>query len=227
MDVFSIWQQSLAAAWGNLVTRIILFLPAFFGSLLIFTVGILIGNWLEKNVSRFLRLIHFSNLAQTAGLDRFLKKAEIAGDTSSLISLVVKWLVIIMFFMTAANVLGLTAVTAMFNYLMGIIPRVISAALIIGVGLFLANAVDGLVRGALVSVDHAHAKTLGQLARWSVVVISVMAGVSEMKIAQTLVQTFFQGLAWTLTLAIGLSVGLGGKDLVSRLLQDWYDKLKK
>lgn len=227
MDVFSIWQQSLSAAWGDLMTRVILFLPAFFGSLLIFSVGIIVGNWLEKNITRFLRLIHFSNLAQTSGLDRFLKKAEIANDTSSLISLAIKWLVIVVFFMTAANILGLTAVTVVFNYLLGIIPRVIAAALIIGVGLYLANAVEGLVRGALVTVDHAHARTLGQLARWSVVIISVMAGVSEMKIAQTLVETFFQGLAWTLTLAIGLSVGLGGKDLVSRLLQDWYDRLKK
>ena len=31
----------------------------------------------------------------------------------------------------------------------------------------------------------------------------------------------------TIVLAVGLSVGLGAKDLVSKVLSDWYEKVKK
>ena len=58
-------------------------------------------------------------------------------------------------------------------------------------------------------------------------VVAIMAGINELKIAETLVQTFFQGLTWTFTLAVGLAIGLGSKDLVAKVLADWYNKLNK
>jgi len=68
---------------------------------------------------------------------------------------------------------------------------------------------------------------LAHFSRWLVMVVAIMAAVNELQIAQALVETFFQGLTWTVTLAVGLAVGLGSKDMISRILEDWYDKLKK
>ena len=227
MEILSIWEQSLLTAWGDLSVRLLVFLPVFLGSLLVFVIGVMIAGWLEQLVTHFLKLVKFSDVTKTAGIDGFLKKADVQLDSSALLAVAIRWLIILVFFVAAANILGLTAVTRVLDSLISYIPKVVSAALIIAAGVFVANLVEGLVKGALATVDHGHAKPLAHLARWVVLVVATLAAVNELQIAQTLITTFFQGLTWTVTLAVGLAVGLGSKELVSQLLRDWYDKLKK
>ncbi|HJZ05200.1 hypothetical protein A2634_00320 [Candidatus Amesbacteria bacterium RIFCSPHIGHO2_01_FULL_48_32] len=227
MEIFSIWQQSLLTAWGDLITRLILFLPVFFSAILVFVLGLVVADWLSGAFYRLLKAAQLPSVAKTAGIDDFLKKADINYDTVTLVATALRWFVVLVFFMTSANILGLTAISKVLDSLIGYLPRVISAALIVAVGVFFANLAQGLVRGALATVDHDQAKPLAKLTRWLVVVIAVMAAVNELRIAQTLVETFFQGLTWTVTLAIGLAVGLGAKDLVGQVLRDWYDHTVK
>lgn len=227
MDLFTVWQQSVLTAWGDLSVRFLSFLPIFLGAILVFVVGMLVADWVSKLIDRFLRNVRFANLARTAGVDAFLKRADIEYDTTGLISAMVKWFIILVFFVATVNILGLTAITTVLNEMLGYLPRVIAAVLIIAAGVFLANVTQGLVRGALATVDHLHARPLAKVARWLVIILAIMAAIGELQIAETLVQTFFQGLTWTITLAVGLGLGLGSKDLISRVLQDWYDKLNK
>ena len=86
---------------------------------------------------------------------------------------------------------------------------------------------ETLVRGALTSVDHEVAKPVSKLSRFLVILVTFFAAVDQLQIAQGLIATFFQGLTYTIVLIVGLSVGLGAKDLVSKALTDWYQKIKK
>ena len=55
-----------------------------------------------------------------------------------------------------------------------------------------------------------------------------MAAINELGIAQSLINTLFIGVVATLSLGIGLAIGLGAKELVAKMLMDWYGKsLKK
>ena len=121
----------------------------------------------------------------------------------------------------------MSSVSKILTDVLGYIPNVVAAALIFGVGYFVAGIVDGVVRGALASVDHDVAKPVGKVARWLLIVISFFAAVDQLQIAKGLISTFFQGLTYTIVLVVGLSVGLGAKDLVSKVLNDWYEKIRK
>lgn len=227
MDLFSIWEQSLVSAGSTLTVRALTFFPIFSGAILVFVVGVLVAGWLSSLTAKLLRAVKFTQLTKSAGLDAFLKRAELGLDTTALLTAVVKWFIMLIFFIAAVNILGLTAITTVLDSLIAYIPRVVAAALIVALGVFVANIVQGLVRGSLASVDHTHAKPLAKFARWLIMVVAIMAAINELRVAQTLIETFFQGLTWTVTLAVGLSVGLGAKEVVSRVLQDWYDKLNK
>lgn len=227
MNVLSIWQQSILSAWINFFTKALLFLPVFLGAIIVFVIGIYLSNWLQKGIEHLLKAVKFSKLTSESGLDRFLKKADLDFDTVGLISQAVKWFVILVFFTASTNILGLTAISMVVNSLLGIVPKIVTATLIIAVGVFVANLTEGLVKGALATVDHKQSKNLAQFSRWVVMFIAVLAAVNELEIAQNLVTIFFQGLTWTITLSVGLALGLGGKDVVSQVLKDWYEKLKK
>ena len=60
-----------------------------------------------------------------------------------------------------------------------------------------------------------------------VITITVMAAISELGIASEFIFILFVGFVTTLTLGFGLAIGLGAKDLVKNILDDWYKKLEK
>jgi len=124
------------------------------------------------------------------------------------------------------DILGLSAVSSVLAIVLGYIPNVFAAALIVAVGYIVAGIVEGLVRGALVSIDRDIAKPTSKFARWIILIIAVFAAIDQLQIAQGLIATFFQGLTYTIVLVVGLSVGLGAKDLIARVLNEWYDKIK-
>ena len=60
-----------------------------------------------------------------------------------------------------------------------------------------------------------------------VVLVAFFAGLEQLKIAQGLIITFYQGLTYTVVLVVGLAFGLGAKEVVGKVLDEWYDKIRK
>lgn len=227
MNFWLSWQQALLEAWQPIWSSFLVFLPKFIGALVVFIVGILVARWARRLAESILKAIGFQEAAKRVGVEAFWKKAEIKMTTTEIIGALIKWFIVLVFFIAAVDILGLTAVSTVLTGFLAYIPNVVSAALIFSVGFFVASLVEGLVRGALATVDHEAAKPVGKLSRWIVLVVAFFAAISELKIAEGLTETFFTGLTWTIVLVVGLAIGLGAKDVVAKMLEDWYDKLKK
>jgi len=221
------WQSALIASWQEVWLSFLGILPSILGAIVIFAIGLIIAYWAKKLVIESLKLIQTDKLIKSAGIDKYLAKAEIKYTFIELLGTIVEGLIILVFFLAVVDILGLSVVSQVLVSVLAFLPNVLAAVLIFAVGYIVAGVVDGLVRGALASVDHAIAKPLGKFARWLILIIAFFAAVSELQIAQGLIATFYQGLTYTLVLAVGLSVGLGAKDVVAKILDDWYEKLKK
>jgi hypothetical protein len=227
MDLLSAWQSALASSWTDVWGSFFAFIPNILGAIVVFVVGLIIAYWGKRIVLEVLRFVQLDSLAKSAGIDRYFQKAEIKLSLTELFGTLVEWIVILTFFLAVVDILGLSAVSQVLLSVLGYVPNIIAAILIFASGFIVAKLVDGLVRGALASVDHEVSKPLGKVSRWLIILIAFFAAVDQLKIAQGLVNTFFQGLTYTIVLVVGLSVGLGAKDLISRILTDWYEKVKK
>ncbi|MGC9343815.1 MAG: mechanosensitive ion channel family protein [Bacteroidales bacterium] len=221
------WQDFLITSWSQVWSSFLKVFPSILGAIVIFSIGLIVAVWVKKLVVELLKLFRLDKLTKSSGVDKYLKKAEIKYSTIELIGIVFQWLIILIFFLTSVDILGLSAVSDVLSDVLAFVPNVIAAALILAAGYIIADVVNGLVRGMLVSVDHDLAKPVGKLARWLIIVIAFFAAVDQLQIAQGLISTFFQGLTYTIVLVVGLSVGLGAKDLVSKVLNDWYEKIQK
>jgi hypothetical protein len=219
--------MALAESWGKVWSSFLGVLPKVLGAIVVFSFGMLLAYWAKRLVLELLRLIKVEKLTKSAGVDGYLAKADIRMTFIQLIATIVEWLIILVFFLAVVEILGLSAVSQVLTRVLGYLPNIIAAALIFAAGYIVAGLVDGLVRGALTSVDHEVAKPIGKLARWTLLVIAFFAAVDQLQVAGALITTFFQGLTYTLVLVIGLSVGLGAKDVIARILNDWYDKIRK
>jgi len=221
------WQEAVYLAGANILSQFFGFLPSLFGALLIFFLGLILAKWGRALIVKVLGAVKLDKFIRKLGFAPFLSKADIKVKAEVFLGEVVRWLIIIVFFIAAVNILGLTTVSSVLSGLLGYIPRIVSAVLILTIGVLLAGLIEGFIKGAINQVDQKTSRLLSKIASYLVVIVSTLAAINELGIAQSLINTLFMGVIATLTLGVGLAIGLGAKDLVSKVLTDWYADAKK
>ncbi len=221
------WQDAFVLALSDTLTNVLSYIPTILAALVVFLVGLLIAKWLRSLTVKLLQTVKLSTLVKKSGFEPFLKKAEITTQIEYILGSLVRWLVILVFFIATVNVLGLTTVSIVLNSVLAYIPRVFSAVLVLTIGVLLAGLVEKVVKGALAQVDVKASRFLAKIASYLVVIFASLAAINELQIAQALINSLFIGFVAMLALGIGLALGLGAKDLVSQVLEDWYENFKK
>jgi len=221
------WQNAFVTVSSNVLLSIINFLPNLLASLVVFLVGLILAGWLKALVVKLLNVIQLSELVKKSGLNQFLEKAEVKLKIEEILGGIVKWLVILIFSVTAINILGLSTVSAVLETVLNYVPKVVSAVLVLTVGVLLAGLVESLIKGALGQIDIKASRLLGKIASWLIGVFATLAAINELGIAQSLINTLFIGFVAMLALGVGLAIGLGAKDLVAEVLSEWYQSFKK
>jgi len=220
-------QQSVIEAVNTTVVGIIAFIPTLVGALLVFVLGLVMARWLKVAVVKVLDLVRLSQLVGGDATKTFLKNAEVTQKLESVIGEFVRYLVILISFVAAANILGLTAVTIVFNSLLSYLPSVLAAVIILIVGVIFAGFLEKVVKGSLGGIDVKLSRLMGKLVSYIIFAFAILATISQLGIAKSFIDTLFVGFVAMLAIAFGLSFGLGSKDLVKNLLEDWYKNLKK
>ena len=221
------WQEAVWVAAANIFTQFFNFLPKLFGALLIFIVGLILAKWVKVIIVKVLSAVKLDKMLRKIGLESFLSQAEIKLKAEVISGEIARWLIVIVFFMAGVNILGLTTVGSVLASVLSYIPNIVSAILILTVGVLLAGLVESLIKGAVNQIDPKTGRLLSKVASYLVVIVTALAAINELGIAQSLINILFIGIITTLALGIGLAIGLGAKDLVSKMLMDWYGKGRK
>lgn len=221
------WQDAIVVAGSSVLNQLAIFIPNLLGAILVLVIGWLAGAWLKILVAKILGAVKLNALITGTAVDSFLKKAEIRGKIEDILGSTVRWLTIFIFFIAAINILGLSTVSQVLNNILGYIPKVFSAAIVLLAGVLLAGLVESLVKGAVGSVAVSVSRFLGKLASWIVMIFATLAAISELGIAANFINTLITGTIAMLSLGLGLALGLGSKDLVKEILTEWYSGIKK
>lgn len=221
------WQDAIVVAGSAVLGRLVSFLPNLFGSILVFLIGWILSGWMKSLVSKIVGLSQLHRLVSGTAVEAFFQKAEFKGKIEDVLGGAIRWIIVFIFFIAAINILGLSTVSMVLNSILAYIPKVISATLILLTGVLLAGVIEGVVKGAAGAVDVSTARLLGKLSSWVVMIFTVLASVSELGIADRFINTLIIGVVATLSLGLGLALGLGSKDLVSDILREWYKGIRR
>lgn len=226
-NAVSNWQEAILLAGTSVLSRFFGFLPNLFGALVIFIFWMILSKWAKALIVKILGAVKFDKFLRKAGLDPFLNKADIKDKVEVFFGEIVRWIILLVFFIATVNILGLSTVSLVLNGLLSYIPNIVSAVLVLTIGVLLAGFVENLIKGAVNQVHSKTSRLLSKIGSYLVVIVATLAAINELGIAQSLINTLFVGVVATLTLGIGLAIGLGAKDLVSKMLMDWYASNKK
>lgn len=224
--IFKDWYTVTSEAWVAIWGRFINFLPNLIGAIIILVIGWIVGMVVATLIDRLFRLIGLQALFEKAKVEDVLKKANTSMDATALLSSLVKWIIYLIAFISAANALGMTAVADFLNSVLAYVPQVVVAAAILLIGLVLANFLAAVVKGSIQTANLGFADTASLIVRWSVIVFSFMAALSQLGIAENMINTLFIGFVAFLAIAGGLAFGLGGKDAASEFIDNVKKELK-
>ena len=132
----------------------------------------------------------------------------------------VKYFIIIVFLIASFDVLGLNQVTAFLQQVViGYLPQLIIAVLILLVGAVVGDVLSRIVVASARTASLSQANFLGTVSRWAVWVFAILVALSQMGIAGAFIQTLFTGFVVAVSLALGLSFGLGGQAAAAKAIE--------
>jgi hypothetical protein len=226
-NVLFSFENSLALAFNQVMVGIVGFIPSLLGAIILFLLGLLIAGWLRTLTVKLINLTKLDGVFKNAAIKEFLKNAQITGKIENVVGEIVHWLVIILFFVASINVLGLTSVSDFLNNIILGIPTLIAAIIILVVGVVVAGFLEKMVKGSLGSSDPAFSRLVGKVVSYATMILFILAAISQLGIARFFIETTFTGFVAALALGIGISLGLGSKDLVKTMFEGWYKKISK
>jgi len=198
---------------------VVSFLPSVIIAVIIFTVGWVFGIIVGRTITHIINMLKIDQALHRAGMDVVSERAGFRVTVAGFLGVTVKWLVIVAFTVAAADVLGLTQVTALLRDILVYIPQVIVAAIVLVMAALVADFVARIVSHS-VRATGINAHFASSVARWSILIVGgVFPALTQLRIAQGLVEVLFTGVVFAFSLALGLSFGLGGRDAAARVLE--------
>lgn len=220
------WVLVLNQAFNNLFYGLITYLPYLLGAVVIFVIGWLIGIGLGRVVAQIVDALRVDQALRAAGVDKVVERAGFKLSAGNFLGGLVKWFFVVVFLVASLEVLGLTQVTLFLQtVVLGYLPQVIAAVLILLVAAVIAEAAQRLVAGSAKAAHLASANLLGSVARWSIWVFAILAALAQLQVATAFVQTLFTGIVVAVALAVGLSFGLGGQQAAARYIEKIRDEV--
>lgn len=216
--VLQSWTEVTVNAFQSIWGGFISYLPNILGALIVFLIGWAIAVGLQKLIVQILRAIRLDPMLEKIGTGKFFDKAGIKMDFAGWIGIFIKWFLVLVFLLAAVDILQLSDVTIFLRSVLGYIPNVIVAVVILAVAFWLASVLRKIVQASVSASNIKAAAFLGTLTHWSILVFGVFAALIQLGIAFALLQTLITGLIAMLALAGGLAFGLGGKDQAASFL---------
>jgi len=200
--------------------------PSIFWASFLFLVGIIVAKFMEELSVTFLNKIRLNKILERMGLKETFSKVDIKLDGPKLFGEIVKWFFIILFLMISSGILGLTNLSQFLQNVILYFPNLFIAFLIFVVAAFLADFSQKIVVGTLEKEKITYSRFLGRSIRWTIWFFAILAILYQLKIAPPLILAIFIGVVITISLALGIAFGIGGKDLAAKILKELEEKFK-
>lgn len=204
--------NAVAAPANLIVTAIFDAIPGVLAAIAIIAIGVFIAKLVAKVLQSVLAGV---------GTDALLEKitgTPAKTSLSKIISEVLKYVLIIVFVVEGMSALKLPVLTNIGAAIIEYMPSVLSAVIILAIGIFAANTVE-----ALLVKKFPNAKGSALIAKAAVYVVAVFLCLSQLNIATAIVETTFILIIAALCVAFAIAFGVGGRQFASNAL----DKLEK
>ena len=212
--------ENIGQSFRNLLDQVIQFLPKLVGFLLILIIGFIIAKVLQKVVNTILEKVGFDRAVERGGVKKALEKSQY--DASDILAKIVFYAVMLFVLSTAFGVFGPNPISTYLAAVIGYLPKLFVAILILVIASAVAAGVKLLVQGALGGLSYG--KALANVASVAIIALGVIAALDQLEIAQNVVNAVLYATLAALVGVVVVAVGGGG---IAPMQQRWERTLAR
>ncbi len=195
--------ETFAEMAATLSSQAVQFIPHLIGATLILVIGLIAGKFVAHVVREILIAVK---------ADAYVKhrKAGIAKPTS-IVSTIFKWWIYLIFIQSAVEYLGIPALSFYLGQVLGFIPNLIAAGVIIIVGYVIADYFQDHIEAS----NAAHSKLVAKIVFVFTLYLAVAMALEQVRIVPTLVNSILLIIVGSLGVGFAIALGLGLKDAIN------------
>lgn len=197
-------------------------LPHILSALLILFIGYFISKVLMKASEKILKKLTFDSVSDKVGVHEALGRLGIKKTASEIISILIFWLFMLTFIISAAETLRLENVTKTIDSFALYLPNVIGAAFVFVLGLMASNFIANFIQGASDTVNFRYFKVFGTFVRSLLIVVVTVLSIRQLKIDTELLDNILQIILVAGGAILALSLGFGTKDIAKAVVSGFY-----
>lgn len=196
------------------------YVPSLIVAVIIFIIGWVISAIVGQAFESVINALKIDRLFKNTGAEETMNKMGMKFSVGGFIGGLIRWFIVIVFLMTSLEIVGLTQVNQFLReVVLGYLPQVVVASLILIVATIVADAASRMVSGSAKAANVKSANLLGVITKYAIWIFALLIALSELGIAPQFMQILFIGIVAMLALAGGLAFGLGGKDAAARTIE--------
>ena len=197
-------------------------LPQLIGAIVILVIAYFVAKFVRKLIEKALPKTGIDRAVHSGRYGEYVARYASGLRPSAVIGAIAFWFILLTGVLLALSTLGIDALDNAIAAVVGYLPNVVAAILI----LVVAIAIAGVVGGAIAKLmgDTALGKIAATVVPVLVMTVAVFMALVQLKIATQIVVGMFYIVLGGIVRAAALAFGLGGRNAAQRLLDDAYDK---
>ncbi|HAM36975.1 MAG TPA: hypothetical protein DEB40_07075 [Elusimicrobia bacterium] len=216
--------DALASPFIGVYHRFASFIPGIAAALILLLLGLFTARALRTLTDRLFAKARLDEYTSKVGINEVLARLGMGKSPSYVLSFLVYWFVLFIFFVSSANAVNLTVVSELLERFALFLPVLIGALLILFGGLLFARFLHEVVLNAAAANSVRGGKVLAHAAYVLVVVFSAMTAMEQLGMKLSFISAAIQIMLGSVGLAAAIAFGLGGKDIAAAVLRDLGNK---
>ncbi len=215
-------RDAIVKSFTEAYSQIIGLAPRVLAMIVVVSVGYVIAKFVARMVSTLAEKIGLQTAADRSGLAASMSHMGIKRNVPAIVGAIMFWLLLCVFLMAGFNILGLDSVTAAMENIVGYIPRLLVATVVVVIGLLVAQFLRGVVATSADRLGITYAEHLANAMYYVLAVLTFIAAFDQLNIQFALLEKLILMAFGALAIGFGLALGFGGRDVMAGILAGYY-----
>lgn len=215
-------REQLVMTYQGVVDSLIAWTPTVLLSLFLLVTALVVAKIVERVLRSVMVRLRFDALVEKVGIDQAIQKLGMRESLNLVIPRIVYYLLLFLFAKTAADSMGLTAISGAIGAFMAYLPNIIAALLILILGSAAAQFAGRAVAEAAGNSGIEFASSLGGVVSGLLLLVLGIMAVGQLQIDTEIIRVVTTAILAGMALAFALSFGLGSRDITRNILAGFY-----
>ncbi|AEM71127.1 Conserved TM helix repeat-containing protein [Allomuricauda ruestringensis DSM 13258] len=224
METINDWKNVTLDSLSGMGKEIALAFPKILGAIVILFLGWIVIKIVMFLFRKILKIAKIEVLNEKINGMDVTGKGDLKIDLTKIILGFVRWFLILVFLIVAADILDWKIISQEIGNLLHYLPRFFSALALLMLGFYIGNFVKKTIKRLFDSLEFGGSNLVSNLFFYVIVIFMSITALNQAGVDTTIITNNITLILGSFLLAFALGVGLGSREIVADLLRSFYTR---